>query len=126
LAAKAEYAKNTSIMQSQSMQSLNERTMTMNYSKQLLPKTLWLGAFGLTAILLGSAPSCKAQEVNPAIFTDAGVVDAYPVMKSSPKKPAKVQVATNFTPVSSDQTSARKQKAHKVARKQNDASPASL
>lgn len=98
----------------------------MNFSKQFLPKTLWLGAFGLATILLGGAPSCKAQEVNPAIFTDSGVVDAYPVMKSSPKKPAKVQIAANFTPVSSDQTSARKQKAHRVARKQNDASPSSL
>lgn len=98
----------------------------MNYCKQLLPKTLWLGAFGLAAILLGGAPSCKAQEVNPALFTDTGVEDAYPVMKPSPKKPAKVQIASNLVSASSDGTTARKQKAPKVARKQSDVSPASL
>jgi hypothetical protein len=100
--------------------------MTMNFSKQLLPKTLWFGAFGLAAILLGSAPSCKAQEVNPAIFTDSGVVDAYPAMKSSPKKPAKVQIATNLAPATSDGKTARVQKAHKVVRKQSEVSAASL
>jgi hypothetical protein len=98
----------------------------MNYRKQLLPRTVWLGAFGLAAILLGGAPSCKAQEVNPAIFTDTAVEDAYPVMKPSPKKPAKVQMATYIAPATSDGTSARKQKAPKVARKQTQVAPASL
>lgn len=98
----------------------------MNYRKQLLPKTLWLGAFGLAAILLGGAPSCKAQEVNPAIFTDTAVEDAYPVIKPSPKKLAKVQIATYVAPVTSDGTTARKQKAPKVARKQSQVTPSSL
>ena len=99
--------------------------MTMNFSKQLLPKTLWLGAFGLAAILLGS-PSCKAQEVSPALFTPTGVEDSYPVMKPSAKKLVKVQVATNLAPVSADAKTARAQKARKVVRKQTEVSSASL
>jgi hypothetical protein len=125
LARKPDYEKNAPIMRSRSNQSQNERTMTMNFSKQLLPKTLWLGAFGLAAILLGS-PSCKAQEVSPAHFTDTGVEDTYPVAKPSPKKPAKVQIAANVSPVTSGGTTAAKPKAHKVARKPSEVPPSSL
>ncbi len=94
----------------------------MNFSKQLLPKTLWLGAFGLAAILLGS-PSCKAQEVSPALFTATGVEDSYPVVKPSAKKLAKVQ---GLAPVTSGDKTARAQKVHKVVRKQSEVSAASL
>ena len=100
--------------------------MTMNFSKQLLPKTLWLGAFGLAAILLGSPSSSKAQEVSPAHFTATGVEDAYPVTKPSPKKTSKVQIATNLAPVSADAKTGRAQKARKVVRKQTEVSSASL
>jgi hypothetical protein len=98
----------------------------MNSHKLLLPKTLWLGTIGLAAVLLGWTPSCKAQEVNPAIFTNTGVEDAYPVQKPLPKKTAKVQVAANPKPVSSNEAIARKQKANGAARKQNVAYAPSL
>ena len=100
--------------------------MTMNYCKHLLPKTLWFGTIGLATMLVGWTPSCKAQEVNPAHFTDTSVEDAYPATKPSPRKPAKVQIATNPMPVTSDKARARKQKAHKAARKQSEASASSL
>jgi hypothetical protein len=57
--------------------SKNERTKFMNTSKQLLPRTIMFGSLGLAAMLLVSAPSSKAQEVNPDHFTDTGVQDVY-------------------------------------------------
>ncbi len=98
----------------------------MNYCKLLLSKTLLLGTIGLAMVLLGWAPSCKAQESSPAHFTDTGVEDAYPVSKPLPKKAAKAQVATNPVPVIYDKAIARKQKAHKVARKQSELSASGL
>jgi hypothetical protein len=98
----------------------------MNSYKLLLPKTMWLGTIGLTAVLLGWTPSCKAQEVNPAIFTNTGVEDAYPVQKPLAKKIVKVQVAANPKPISSNEATARKQKANEAARKQNVAYGPSL
>ena len=38
---------------------------------------------GLGGVLLLS-PTCKAQEVSPAIFTNTGVEDAYPAAKPKP------------------------------------------
>jgi hypothetical protein len=88
----------------------------MNYCKLLLPKTLWLGTIGLATMLLGWTPSCKAQEVSPARFTDTGVEDAYPAQKPLAKKPSKVQTATNSTPVTSRKAIARKQKGHQTTK----------
>jgi hypothetical protein len=98
----------------------------MNSYKVLLPKTLWLGTIGLAAMLLGWTPSCKAQEVNPALFTDTGVEDAYPAKKPLPKKTTKVQIATNPMPIASNEAIARKQKAHQPTRKQNVVSAPSI
>jgi hypothetical protein len=92
----------------------------MNYFKVLLPKTLWMGTIGVAAMLLGWTPSCKAQEVSPAIFTDTGVEDVYPAAKPLAKKPAKVQIAAQpHQGVTNNDASARKQNAHRVARKSN-------
>jgi hypothetical protein len=109
----------TFIMQSHSTESIKEATMTTNYFKHLLPKTILLGSIGLATVVLGGAPSCKAQEVSPAHFTDTGVEDYYPAKKPLPKKTAKVQIATNAIPMSSNQAIARKQKVHRASRKQN-------
>ena len=38
----------------------------------LLGRTVWIGTLGVAAMLLGWTPSCKAQEVSPAIFTETG------------------------------------------------------
>jgi hypothetical protein len=92
--------------------------MAMNTHKLWIPKTLWVGTIGIAAMLLGWTPPCKAQEVNPALFTDAGVEDAYPVKKLAPKKPTKVQTATHPGPALSNQTVARK-RARRAARKPN-------
>ena len=91
----------------------------MNYCKLLLPKTLWLGTIGLAMMLLGWTPSSKAQEVSPARFTDTGVEDAYPAQKPLPKRPPRVQTATNAIPVTSRKAIALKQKAHQATPKQN-------
>lgn len=91
----------------------------MSYCKVLASKALWLGAACLAGMLLGGAPSCKAQEVNPAIFTDTGVEDAYPVKKLAPKRGAQVQTASHAAPAASDQTIAHKRKSHHPARRQN-------
>ena len=104
--------------------TIRERTMTMNYCKLLLPKTLGLGTIGLATMLLGWTPSCKAQEVSPARFTDTGVEDAYPATRPLPKKPPKVQTATNAIPVTSNKAIARKQKAHQATPKQDAISAA--
>jgi hypothetical protein len=94
------------------------RTMAMKNFKALLPKTVWVGTLGVAAMLLGWTPSCKAQEVSPAIFTDTGVEDAYPVAKPLAKKPARVQVAAHAVQsVASNDSNERKQNAHRVARK---------
>ena len=68
----------------------------MNHFKLLLPKTLWLGTIGV-AMMLCWTPSCKAQEVSPAHFTEAGVEDIYPVQKPLAKNHVKVQIASNST-----------------------------
>jgi|SRR5208282_582655 len=90
----------------------------MKNIKSLVPKAMWIGTIGLGAILLGWTPSCKAQEVSPAIFTDSGVEDVYPAAKPVAKKPVKTLVAgqPNST-VASNQMDARKLNAHRVARK---------
>src|SRR5271168_3855449 len=100
--------------------SKNERTIAMNYFKVLLPKTLWMGTIGVAAMLVGWTPSCKAQEVSPAIFTNTGVEDVYPTAKPVAKNAAKVQVVSHGQlGVANYGTDARKQKAHRVARKTN-------
>ena len=92
----------------------------MNYFKVLLPKTLWVGTIGVAAMLLGWTPSCKAQEVSPAIFTDTGVEDVYPAAKPLAKKPAKVQIAARAEQsIVGNNANAPKQNAHRVARKTN-------
>jgi len=60
----------------------------MNTFKQLVPRTIFVGSVGLTAMLLVSTPSCKAQEVSPDHFTDTGVQDVYegaPAKVAAPK-----------------------------------------
>jgi hypothetical protein len=92
--------------------------MAMNIYKLWIPKTLWVGSIGLAAMLLGLTPSCKAQEVNPALFTNTGVEDAYPVKKSLPKKAVKVPAVTHPSSVISNGAMARK-RTRRAARKQN-------
>lgn len=90
----------------------------MKNIKSLVPKAMWIGTIGLGAMLLGWTPSCKAQEVSPAIFTDSGVEDMYPAAKPVAKKPVKTLAsAQSNSIVASNQTDARKQNAHRVARK---------
>jgi hypothetical protein len=92
----------------------------MTNFKAMLPKTVWIGTLGVAAMLLGWTPSCKAQEVSPAIFTNTGVEDAFPAAKPVAKKPAKVQVAAHVNKgVDDNEANARKQNAHRVARKTN-------
>jgi hypothetical protein len=96
----------------------------MNNFKALLPKTVWIGTLGVAAMLLGWTPSCKAQEVSPAIFTNTGVEDAYPAAKPAAKKAVKVQVAAHACQgvtggVADNDANARKQNAHRIARKTN-------
>jgi hypothetical protein len=92
--------------------------MAMNRFKLLLPKTLWLGTIGVATMLCWT-PSCKAQEVSPAHFTETGVEDIYPVQKPGAKKHAKVQIASNSTPAgASKQAVDRKKNGHRAARKQ--------
>ena len=86
----------------------------------LLPKTLWLGTIGVAATLLCWTPSCKAQEVSPAHFTQTGVEDVYPVQKPLAKKSAKVLIATRSIQAGpSSQAVNRKQNARRVARRRN-------
>ena len=91
----------------------------MNSCKVLASKTLWLGAVCFAGMLLGGATSCRAQEVNPAIFTNTGVEDAYPVKKPAAKKLAQVQVASRPNQSASNQAIAHKKKSHQAARMQN-------
>ena len=91
----------------------------MNRFKILLPKTLWLGAIGV-AMMLGWTPSCKAQEVSPAHFTETGVEDIHPVQKPLAKKPAKAYIAANSIHAGhSKQAGGRKQNAQRSARKRD-------
>jgi hypothetical protein len=92
----------------------------MKNIKSLVPKAMWIGTIGLGAMLLGWTPSCKAQEVSPAIFTDSGVEDMYPAAKPVAKKPVKTLAsAQSNSIVASNHTDARKQNVHRVARKTN-------
>jgi hypothetical protein len=93
----------------------------------LLGRTVWIGTLGVAAMLAGWAPSCKAQEVSPAIFTETGVEDAYPVAKPVAKKAVKVQVAAHADQAAaSNDANDRKQNAHRVARKTNVAAAPGL
>lgn len=88
----------------------------MSLRKVLASRGLWLGAVGLAAMLFGGAKACKAQEVNPAIFTDNGVEDAYPAKKAAPKKMVKTEKAAPAHQAAAG-TTAQKRKAHHPARK---------
>ena len=91
----------------------------MNYFKLLVPKTLWLGTIGVATMLCWT-PSCKAQEVSPAHFTQTGVEDAYPVQKPLAKKSAKVRIATNSNQAGPSKLVVdRKQNTRRVARRRN-------
>ncbi|PYT60526.1 MAG: hypothetical protein DMG46_07440 [Acidobacteria bacterium] len=101
-------------------QNRKERRMAMNHFKLLLPKTLWLGTIGVATMLLGWAPSCKAQEVSPAHFTETAVEDVYPAQKPLAKKRAKVHVATNAIQAGpSKRVVDRKKNTRRVARRRN-------
>ena len=90
----------------------------MNHFRLVLPKALWLGTIGVATMLCWT-PSCKAQEVSPAHFTQTGVEDVYPVQKPLAKKSPKVQIASNSIPAGpSSRAVARKKNAHRAARKQ--------
>jgi hypothetical protein len=90
----------------------------MNRFKLLLPKTLWLGTIGVATMLCWT-PSCKAQEVSPAHFTETGVEDVYPVQKPPAKKHAKVQTASKSTPAGASKRAVdRSKKTRRAARKQ--------
>jgi hypothetical protein len=106
-------------------ESTIERTMAMNY-KVWVPKTAWLGTIGFAAMLIGWTPSCKAQEVSPAIFTATGVEDVYPAQKPLPKKAAKVQTSAHANSILSDQANAEKRKTRRAVRKQNIVSAPSV
>ena len=93
--------------------------MTMNIYKLWIPKTLWVGSIGLAAILLGWTPSCKAQEVNPALFTDTGVEDAYPVKKPLRRKAVKAPVATHASSVIFNNKTMARKRTRRAAHKQN-------
>ena len=76
---------------------------------------MWLGALGLMAMLCGGAAACKAQEVNPAIFTDGGVEDAYPAKKATPRKTVKTQNAATVHHLTA-RTAVQRRKARHPAR----------
>jgi hypothetical protein len=95
----------------------------------LLGRTMWIGTLGAAAMLVGLAPSCKAQEVSPAIFTESGVEDVYPVAKAAPvaKKAVKVQVAAHgdqsVANGANNGANLRKQNAQQAVRKVNVSAP---
>src|SRR5437899_8311360 len=92
----------------------------MNHFKLLLSKILWLGTIGVATLLVSWTPSCKAQEVSPAHFTETAVEDAYPVQKPPAKKPAKVHVATNAIQAGpSKRVVDRKKNTRRLARRRN-------
>lgn len=90
----------------------------MKSYQNLASKTLWLGTFGVAAMLLGWTPSCKAQEVSPAIFTSTGVEDIYPAQKPMAKKAANVQTVAHVVGANSNQAVGRTPKARPATRKQ--------
>jgi len=91
----------------------------MNHFKLLLPKTLWLGTIGVATMLCWT-PSCKAQEVSPAHFTETAVEDVWPVQKPLAKKSAKVRIATNSNQAGPSKLVVdRKQNTRRVARRRN-------
>ena len=92
--------------------------MAMSIYKLWISRTPWVGSIGLAAMLLCWTPSCKAQEVNPALFTDKGVEDAYPAKKPLPKKAVRVPAVTHPSSVISNGAMARK-RTRRAARKQN-------
>jgi hypothetical protein len=92
--------------------------MAMKNYKLFVSKTL-LGTIGFAAILVAWTPSCKAQEVSPAIFTATGVEDVYPAKKVLTKKAAKVPTAAQSNSLLSNQGVAAKRKTRPAARKQN-------
>lgn len=99
----------------------------MKTFKAMLPKTVWIGTLGVAAMLIGWTPSCKAQEVSPAIFTDTGVEDIYPTAKPAAKKVAKVQMAAHAGQgMTGSDANARKQNAHHAVRKVNVAATPGL
>jgi hypothetical protein len=79
-----------------------------------------------TMAMIGWTPSCKAQEVSPAIFTATGVEDVYPAQKPLPKKAAKVQTSAHANSILSDQANAEKRKTRPAVRKQNIVSAPSV
>jgi|SRR5580692_86584 hypothetical protein len=90
----------------------------MKNFKAMLPKTVWIGTLGVAAMLMGWTPSCKAQEVSPAIFTESGVEDIYPAAKPVAKKAVKVQtVAHADQTANGSKADVRKQNGQRVARK---------
>jgi hypothetical protein len=98
----------------------------MKFHKILMSRLFWFGVIGLAGLFLGGATTCKAQEVNPAQFTDTGVEDAYPAKKPLAKKPgAKSSVKTltaahaNANQTASNRTMVRKRKTHHPVRKTN-------
>jgi hypothetical protein len=95
--------------------------MAMNIYKLWISKTPWIGSISLALMLLGWMPCCKAQEVNPALFTDTGVEDAYPIKKPLPKKAVKVPATTHPSAAISNGAMARK-RTRRAARKQNTVS----
>ncbi len=97
----------------------------MNNYKLSVPKTLWVGTIGFAAILMGWTPSCKAQEVSPAIFTATGVEDVYPAKKVITKKATKVQTAAHSNAILPNQGVAEKRKTQ-PARKPNVVSAPSV
>jgi hypothetical protein len=88
-------------------------------------------AFGLVlaAMLLGCAPFCGAQEVDPDHFTATGVQDDYPAKSPLTKQgTTKVPTATRSIPGLSRQGDASKQKAipdtRQVRTSETDSGPA--
>ena len=93
----------------------------MKVHKILASKLFWFGVVGLAGLLLGGATSCRAQEVNPAQFTDTGVEDAFPPKKPVKKSSLKTSTAAhaNAKQTASNRTMVRRRKTHHPAHKQN-------
>lgn len=98
----------------------------MKLQKIFASKIFWFGVIGLAGMFLGGATSCRAQEVNPAQFTDTGVEDAYPAKKPAAKKPAAKSSLKTLTAAhptahstSANGSLARRKKVHHPVRKQN-------
>jgi hypothetical protein len=63
----------------------------MNWQTIFRSRTLGLGGLALAAALLGWAPSCRAQEVNPTHFTETGIEEFYPAASTPAKNGPKAQ-----------------------------------